>query len=197
MALAVTGYLRAAFSSHRIKRPTPTRMPMVMRTCGISHPWLMEYRRKNTAARSSATPAIQEKSFTPTRFSQSNFGIFHDGSSGAGGGVKGGVAGGASRGGGAGGGDASRGESSATGTGGASILGGGHGTADGFVAGCASAGDGIGGAGLTGIASCAGLGAVRSSFSLRSSPSSCCSRALKRFHAQMKDHNNSQEQYVT
>jgi len=56
----------------------PTGRPIAMRTLGISQPWFIEYRRENTAAKSSATPAIQEKSFTPTRLSQSNLGDSQD-----------------------------------------------------------------------------------------------------------------------
>jgi len=56
--------------------------------------------RKKTAASTSAIPAIPEKSFTPTRFSQSN------GTGGAGGGVIGGSGGLGARGGGGSGGTA-------------------------------------------------------------------------------------------
>ena len=65
----------------------------------------------------------------------------------------------------------------------------------GFVAGCASAGDGTGGAGLTGIASCAGLGAVRNIFQLALKSFQVLLQCIETIHRPNKDHNNSQEQY--
>ena len=70
----VTGYRRAALRSQTISRPTATITPIVTRTGGWSHPLSIEYRRKNTAASTSAIPATAEKSLTPTRLSQSNAG---------------------------------------------------------------------------------------------------------------------------
>ena len=99
MALAVTGYFLAAFSSHETRSPTPTIMPMAIRTGGISQPWFMEYRRKNTAARSSATPAIQEKKFHPNQALPVQLGhSFQEGAAGIGDfGIGGGSDGGRSR----------------------------------------------------------------------------------------------------
>jgi hypothetical protein len=44
---------------------------MAIRIGGLSQPCSTEYLRKKIAAKTSAMPAIHEKSFTPTRLSQS------------------------------------------------------------------------------------------------------------------------------
>ena len=49
-------------------------MPIATRTGGCSHPASIEYFRKNTAATTSAMPAIAANNFTPMRLSQSNAG---------------------------------------------------------------------------------------------------------------------------
>ena len=74
---------------------------MATRTGGCSQPLSIEYFKKDTAATITATPAIAENSFTPTRLSQSNAGA-GGGGGGAGGGDGGRV-------GGANGGDGGRG----------------------------------------------------------------------------------------
>src|SRR5687767_8458754 len=60
-------------------------MPSVARTAGLSQPCSTEYLRKNTAASTSAMPAIQEKSLMPTKFSQSNVNAGFAGGAGGGG----------------------------------------------------------------------------------------------------------------
>src|SRR3990167_5567004 len=73
-ALAVTGYRRAALSSHTSSSPMPVATPIRTRTGGWSQPCSTEYRRNSTAANTKAIAAMAEKSFTPTRPSQSNAG---------------------------------------------------------------------------------------------------------------------------
>src|SRR5215203_2349940 len=70
----------------------PVRMPIVARMVGLNQPCSTEYFRKNTAASTSAIPAIHENSFTPTRLSQSNAG-FAGGAGRGGGGMYGGGSG--------------------------------------------------------------------------------------------------------
>ncbi len=41
-ALAVTGYFRAALSSHTTSRATPASRPIAIRTGGLNQPWSME-----------------------------------------------------------------------------------------------------------------------------------------------------------
>src|SRR5438876_4071503 len=118
-AFAVALYPRATRSSQITISAVPVPMPITARIVGRSQPCSTEYLRKKIAARTSATPAIQEKSFTPMSDSQSN-GCF--GRADALGGADGGVGGGgAFAGAGAGG-----GTGAATGGGGA-VLGGGGG----------------------------------------------------------------------
>ena len=86
-ALAVIGYLRAALSSQTTSKAIPARRPIAIRIGGLSQPWSMEYRRNETAAITSAMPAIQEKSLTPTRVSQSKAALGLTGFGGSDGGI--------------------------------------------------------------------------------------------------------------
>src|SRR6188768_3214973 len=58
-----------------MSREMPVTSPMATRIGGPSQPRSTEYRRKKIAAKTSAMPAIHEKSFTPTRLSQSKLGL--------------------------------------------------------------------------------------------------------------------------
>src|SRR5438132_8015617 len=133
-AFAVALYPRVTRSSQMTINAVPVIRPIAARIAGRNQPCSTEYFRKKIAARTSATPAIQENSLTPINDSQSNgcLGCF---------GAAGGRAGGGCGGG-----------------GGAAALGsGGGGAATGVGAGLGGGGWGAGAAGF-GI-SCATLGA--------------------------------------
>src|SRR2546428_7497589 len=71
-AFAVALYPRATRSSQMAISAVPVIRPIAARIAGRNQPCSTEYFRKKIAARTSATPAIHENSFTPINDSQSN-----------------------------------------------------------------------------------------------------------------------------